>query len=176
MRNRYVGRTFIQSKDSRERAVRSKYTPLPSVLSSKRVFLVEDSIVRSTTLKILIQQIRQECCAKEIHVRVACPPVVAPCFYGIDMSTVDELFAPKHVTTQYRGNPSPDTLKKMAATLGVDSLRYLPVEELGPTIGVETHSLCLGCVTGKYPTKWGNKLMRRARKYAKNGQEGRTYE
>lgn len=176
IRNRYVGRTFIQSKDSRERTVRSKYTPLASVLAGKRVFLLEDSIVRSTTLKILIKQIRQECGAAEIHVRVACPPVVAPCFYGIDMSTVGELFAPNFVNGRYKGNPTPDTLKKMAAALGVDSLRYLPVDQLGPTIGVDNDSLCLGCVTGKYPTEWGNKLARRARKNAKSGQEGRTYE
>ncbi len=176
IRNRYVGRTFILSKDSRERTIRSKYTPLPSVLSGKRVFLVEDSIVRSTTMKILIQQIRKECGAREIHVRVACPPIVAPCFYGIDMSTVGELFAPNFVNGRYQGNPTPGALKKMATALKVDSLRYLPVKQLGPTIGVEADSLCLGCVTGKYPTKWGNKLMRRAKNNAKNGQDGRTYE
>jgi amidophosphoribosyltransferase len=176
IRNRYVGRTFILSKDSRDRTIRSKYTPLPSVLSGKRVFLVEDSIVRSTTMKILIQQIRKECGAREIHVRVACPPIVAPCFYGIDMSTVGELFAPDFVNGRYQGNPTPGALKKMAAALKVDSLRYLPVKQLGPTIGVEGDSLCLGCVTGKYPTKWGNKLMRRAKNNAKNGRDGRTYE
>jgi amidophosphoribosyltransferase len=127
-------------------------------------------------MKILIQQIRKECGAREIHVRVACPPIVAPCFYGIDMSTVGELFAPNFVNGRYQGNPTPGALKKMATALKVDTLRYLPVKQLGPTIGVEADSLCLGCVTGKYPTKWGNKLMLRAKKYAKNGQDGRTYE
>ena len=92
------------------------------------------------------------------------------------MSTVGELFAPPHVSGRYQGNPSPETLKNMATVLDVDSLRYLPVDQLEPTIGVDTDTLCRGCVTGKYPTEWGNKLMRRARKYAKNGQEGRTYE
>jgi amidophosphoribosyltransferase len=127
-------------------------------------------------MKILIQQIRKECGAREIHVRVACPPIVAPCFYGIDMSTVGELFAPDFVNGRYQGNPTPGALKKMAAALKVDSLRYLPVKQLGPTIGVEADSLCLGCVTGKYPTKWGNKLMHRAKNNAKNGRDGRTYE
>jgi amidophosphoribosyltransferase len=175
IRNRYVGRTFIQSKDMRERSARSKYTSLPSVLRDKRVFLVEDSIVRSTTLKVLAEQIRDPCGAREIHVRVACPPIVAPCFYGIDMSTLGELFAPEYVGARYRGNPGPEAQRKMALALEVDSLSYLPVSDLEPIIGGKANSLCLGCVTGRYPTPWGNKLMRRARRDSDGGASGRIY-
>ena len=94
MRNRYIGRTFIEGQNRGDR-VRMKYTPLREVLEGKRVLLIEDTIVRSTTLKSLLHHIRDRGGAGEIHVRVACPPIIAPCFYGIDMSTVGELFAPR---------------------------------------------------------------------------------
>ncbi len=94
IRNRYSGRTFIEGSGNRKRKAETKYTPLREVLEGKRVLLVEDSIVRSTTMKVLLKRIRELGHAKEIHVRVACPPIVAPCFYGIDMSTINELFAP----------------------------------------------------------------------------------
>src|SRR6266849_4544700 len=94
MRNRYIGRTFIEGVHRADRA-RVKYTPLREVLEGKRVLLVEDTIVRSTTMKSLLHELRERGRAREIHVRVACPPIIAPCFYGIDMSTINELFAPK---------------------------------------------------------------------------------
>ena len=165
IRNRYVGRTFIQPKTTRRQSAKSKYTALVSVLSGKRVFLVEDSIVRSLTIRTLAHQVRDIGGATEVHVRVACPPIIAPCFYGIDMSTLDELFAPEHVPLRYRGLPSEQTLKKMAIELDVDSLKYLDVSDLGTSIGCGTDTLCLGCVTGKYPTTWGNRLMREAREH-----------
>jgi amidophosphoribosyltransferase len=87
IRNRAVGRTFIEGANRGDR-VRLKYTPLREVLQGKRVLLVEDSIVRSTTLQSLLHHVRERGGAKEIHVRVACPPILAPCFYGMDMSTV----------------------------------------------------------------------------------------
>ncbi len=95
MRNRYVGRTFIEGTADRASKARLKYTPLPEVLDGKRVLLVEDSIVRSTTMRALVHEIRDRGGAREIHLRIACPPIIAPCFYGIDMSSRDELFAPK---------------------------------------------------------------------------------
>src|SRR5262249_58689665 len=95
MRNRYVGRTFIEGTTDRAAKVRVKFTPLPEVLSGKRVLLVEDSIVRSTTMRALVNEIRVRGGAKEIHLRVACPPIIAPCYYGIDMSSRDELVGPK---------------------------------------------------------------------------------
>ena len=93
IRNRYSGRTFIEGGGNRRRKAETKYTPLREVLEGKRVLLVEDSIVRGTTLQALLSRIRQCGQPREIHVRVACPPIIAPCFYGIDMSTVSELFA-----------------------------------------------------------------------------------
>lgn len=176
IRNRYIGRTFIQPDIVRPRSAKGKYTPLPAVLAKKRVFLIEDSIVRSTTLATLAEAIRRRGKAKEIHVRVACPPIVAPCFYGIDMSTLGELFAPKFVGTDYGGCLDPATLRRMAKVLGVDSLRYLSVGDLGPCLGIDGASLCLGCVAGKYPTVWGNQLLRSARRNLARGRAGRTYE
>jgi len=173
IRNRYVGRTFIQPKTMRTQSAKSKYTPLSSVLSGKRVFLVEDSIVRSLTLRTLARQLRDLGNAAEVHVRVACPPIVAPCFYGIDMSTLSELFAPEHIPPRYKGNPDEKTLQKMADDLEVDSLRYLNVSDLGPSIGCDNDTLCLGCVTGKHPTTWGKKLMREAKKHPET--VGRMY-
>jgi len=176
MRNRHVGRTFIQSSSTRNSSVSNKYTPLPSVMAGKRVFLVEDSIVRSTTLRSLVEHIRKRGRAKEVHVRVACPPIIAPCFYGIDMSTLDELFATEFLPKRYAGRPSKGMLTKMAKVLHLDSLKYLAVSDLGPCLGMKCENLCTGCVTGKYPSKWGNKLIARARQNKTGGKKGRTYE
>src|SRR5262249_56920158 len=95
IRNRYVGRTFIEGQNRAER-VQLKYTPLHEVLAGKRVLLIEDTIVRSTTMKTLLRDLRERGGAREVHVRVACPPILAPCFYGIDMSTMRALFAPPY--------------------------------------------------------------------------------
>ena len=176
IRNRYVGRTFIQSGETRRTSAKSKYTPLRSILSGQRVFLIEDSIVRSTTLKALADELRTRGRAGEVHVRVACPPIVAPCFYGIDMSTLGELFAPRFVNRRYNGVPSDEMLAAMAKELHVDSLRYLTVPDLGPCLNVPGQDLCLGCVTGKYPTECGNRLIRSARRNLASGKKGRTYE
>ena len=176
IRNRYVGRTFIQPKATRGDNAHAKYTPLPAVLRGKRVFLVDDSIVRSTTMRELAAQIRRRGGAKEVHVRVACPPIVAPCFYGIDMSTLDELFAPSFVPRRYDGEPSEDVMSKMAESLSVDSLRYLSVSDLGPCLRIDGEKLCTGCVTGRHPTRWGKKLMARARRRVGRTSSGRTYE
>ena len=154
IRNRYSGRTFIEG-GNRIKKAETKYTPLREVLQGKRIFLVEDSIVRSTTMRVLLNRIRKLGGAKEIHVRVACPPIVAPCFYGIDMSTVDELFAPKIL----RGRELNDEVQaEMAAALGADSLRYLPVDSIARALGKPTTSLCQACITGRYPTPYGQRL------------------
>jgi len=176
IRNRYIGRTFIQPKTVRGRSAHSKYTPLPTVLKGKRVFLVDDSIVRSTTMRELAWQMRRRGGAKEVHVRVACPPIVAPCFYGIDMSTFGELFAPPFAGRRYDGNPSEEVQARMAKALGVDSLRYLNVRDLGPCLQIDSHRLCTACVTGRHPTRSGRKLMIRARRDLGRRRAGRTYE
>ncbi len=174
LRNRYVGRTFIEGQDRAERA-RMKYTPVREVLEGKRVLLVEDTIVRSTTMRALIRQIRDRGRALEVHVRVACPPIVAPCFYGIDMSTLEELFAPRFLS-EGQIEPDEETLTRMAEDLGADSLRYLPLESIPRAIGLPPDELCLACLTAQYPTPAGEKLYALARRRAADGVSGRTVE
>ena len=158
IRNRYIGRTFIESTNRADKA-RMKYTPLPEVLRGKRVFVVEDTIVRSTTMKALVHQLRDRGGAREVHVRVACPPIVAPCFYGIDMSSVTELFAPKYMDGT---ELTPQVEAEMAADLGADTLRYLPIDAIARCIERPSGSLCQACITGEYPTECGQKLYQRA--------------
>jgi amidophosphoribosyltransferase len=157
MRNRYLGRTFIEGTAGRADRVRLKYTPLPEVLHGKRVLLVEDSIVRATTLRTLVREIRERGGAREIHLRVACPPIIAPCFYGIDMSRRDELIA-THFSDLPDGGMSEDAQQRLATALGADSLRYLPVESLARSVGLSPDRLCRACVTGDYPTETGQQL------------------
>lgn len=173
MRNRYVGRTFIEGENRADRA-RFKYTPLREVLEGKRVLLVEDTIVRSTTLKSLLHHLRERGGAREVHVRVACPPIVAPCFYGVDMSTIRELFAPRFM---HGPRPSVAEQKKMASELGADSLFYLPLEAVARCIGLSDDRLCRACLTGHYPTPAGERLYRLALRNSESpGTNGRTYE
>ena len=173
MRNRYVGRTFIEGTNRADR-VRMKYTPLREVMEGKRVLLIEDTIVRSTTLKSLLHHLRERGGAKEVHVRVACPPIVAPCFYGIDMSTVGELFAPRFMK---RDRPTVEEQNDMAADLGADSLFYLPLEAVARCIGLPEDRLCRACLTGHYPTQTGKKLYQLAMiNRAAGAAHGRTYE
>lgn len=174
IRNRYAGRTFIEGGEGRRKKAETKYTPLREVLHGRRVFLVEDSIVRSTTMRVLLDRLRTFGGAREIHVRVACPPIIAPCFYGIDMSTIGELFAPKYAPD---GQLTDETLQKMAADLGADSLRYLPVEAVARAIGFAGDQLCQACITGRYPTPWGQQLYGLAVENSRHGTgNGRTYE
>lgn len=172
MRNRYVGRTFIEGENRASRA-KLKYTPLPEVLAGKRVLLIEDTIVRSTTLQSLLYHIRDRGRAREVHVRVACPPIIAPCFYGIDMSTVRELFAPRFMK---RARVTEEEQYAMAAELGADSLFYLPLEAVARCIGLETDQLCRACLTGQYPTLKGEQLYQLALLNRNGAPKGRTYE
>lgn len=172
IRNRYIGRTFIE-KENRTDKVRLKFTPLREVLSGKRVLLVEDSIVRSTTLKSLLHHVRDQGGAKEVHVRVACPPILAPCFYGIDMSTVKELFAPKFMAGMV---PSVAEQDAMAKDLGADSLFYLPIDAVSRCIGLPADRLCRACITGHYPTPAGEQLYQLALRNTNGASQGRTYE
>lgn len=173
IRNRYSGRTFIEGSGNRAQKARMKYTPLRQVLEGKRVLLVEDSIVRATTMQVLLERIRSQGLAREIHVRVACPPIVSPCFYGIDMSTVGELFAPEFLKG---GRLTPEIEARMAAKLGADSLRYLPVESVAGAIGFDADQLCRACITGEYPTPCGQRLAEIAHENHRQGICGRTYE
>ena len=164
MRNRYAGRTFIQSNTGRSYAVRSKYAVLPTVLGGKKVVLVDDSIVRSTTIRALMKMLREVGGAAEVHLRIACPPIIAPCFYGVDMSLLGDLFAPHFLEDGYKGEFTPDVLDRMAKDLGADSLRYLPVDNIGTSIGCGQDTFCLGCCTREFPTPKGNELFEKSLK------------
>ena len=151
LRNRYIGRTFIEGSGRADK-VSMKYTVLPEILTDRRVLLVDDSIVRATTLKELLRLLRKTGKAREIHVRIACPPIIAPCFYGINMSTLDELFARQFM----KGTVATEVDEhRMATAIGADSLRYLPVELLAECVGLPETHLCRACVTAEYPTPAG---------------------
>jgi amidophosphoribosyltransferase len=172
IRNRYVGRTFIEGENRADRA-RLKYTPLREVLEGKRVLLIEDTIVRSTTLKSLLRHVRDRGGAREIHVRIACPPIIAPCFYGIDMSTVKELFAPRFVKGP---EPTEEEQQRMAKELGADTLVYLPLAAVARSIGLDGSQLCQACLTGEYPTPAGERLYELALRNRNGHAKTRTYE
>ena len=140
IKNRYVGRTFIMpTQEERETSVRLKMNPIKSELEGKSIVLVDDSIVRGTTSKSLVKVLR-EAGAKEIHLRVGCPPIMSPCYYGIAMATKKELIA------------SDKEVEEIRKILGVDSLGYLSLESLIECIGIENGNLCVGCLNGEYPT------------------------
>src|SRR5262249_228697 len=121
LRNRYVGRTFIDG-NNRGDAVRMKFTPMREVLEGKKIYLVDDTLVRGTTLQSVVSSIRERGGAKEIHVRIGCPPIMGPCFYGIDMPTVKELFAPPYLGGAAVNRIPPGVLQRMAREIGADSL------------------------------------------------------
>jgi len=139
MKNRYVGRTFIMpTQDERERAVRLKLNPIKSTIEGKTVTIIDDSIVRGTTSTQLVDLLR-EAGAEGVHVRIGAPPIVAPCYMGIDMATREELIAADRSPAEIRDE------------IGADSLSYISVESVAEAIGRSTADLCLGCVTGEYP-------------------------
>jgi amidophosphoribosyltransferase len=139
MKNRYVGRTFIMpTQDERERAVRLKLNPIRSTVEGKSVTLIDDSIVRGTTSTQLVQLMR-DAGAEEVHVRIGAPPIVAPCYLGIDMASREELIAADR------------SVEDIRETIDADSLAYLSIDAVAETIDTDRDDLCLGCVTGKYP-------------------------
>jgi amidophosphoribosyltransferase len=139
MKNRYVHRTFIMpTQEARELNVRLKLNPMRHVLEGKRVVLIDDSIVRGTTMKRIVSMVRGAG-AKEVHVRIGCPPVVAPCYLGIDMSTRDQLVAAEKSVAEIRD------------MIGADSLAYISHEGLYAALRFKESELCTGCITGKYP-------------------------
>lgn len=143
IRNHYVGRTFIApGQDAREMKVRTKFNPVRGVLENRAVVMIDDSIVRGTTARQLVRMVR-EAGAAEVHFRVASPPVIAPCFYGMDFPTERELLA--HA---FGGD-----LEAIRAWLGVDSLAYLSVEGMMAAAreAAATDGFCNACFSGHYP-------------------------
>jgi amidophosphoribosyltransferase len=141
IRNHYVGRTFIDPEQNiRDLDVKVKFNPVRGVLKGRRVIVVDDSIVRGTTSKKLVKLIR-DAGAKEIHFRVSSPPIVSPCFFGIDMPTRRELIA-SHMS-----------VAEIERYLEVDSLRYLSLEGMLSMPSLPNTSFCSSCFSGKYPIK-----------------------
>ncbi|HEY9873519.1 MAG TPA: amidophosphoribosyltransferase [Candidatus Obscuribacterales bacterium] len=139
IKNRYVGRTFIQpTQTMRESGIRMKLNPLKDVLAGKRVLIVDDSIVRGTTSRKLVQALR-DAGAVEVHMRVSSPPVTHPCFYGIDTDNQDQLIA------------ATKSVEDIAQQIGVDSLAYLSHEGMLQATGEDPSSFCSACFTGDYP-------------------------
>jgi len=174
IRNRFVGRTFIEGS-SRDERVQNKYTALKEILKGKKVMLVDDSIVRGSTTKQLINYLKKTGEAKEVHVRISCPPIRGPCFYGIDMSTVGELLVPRYEKKPIKGEVSLAVIDKMAKDLGADSLKYQSIQGLVKSIGIPAKDMCMACLTGEYPTPHGKKLYLKAWDNYKKGVKERTY-
>lgn len=138
IRNHYVGRTFIQpSQDMRDFSVRVKLNPVKSMIKGKRILIVEDSIVRGTTIRTRVKKLR-ELGAREIHMRVSCPAIRFPCYYGIDFSSKGELIAANNTT------------EEIAKFIGLDSLHYLSIDGLLKAVN-NRGGWCLACFDGKYP-------------------------
>ncbi len=143
IRNHYVGRTFIEPQQSvRDFGVKLKLNPVRSLLEGKRVVLIDDSIVRGTTSRKIVRMIRSAG-AKEVHMRVSCPPTISPCFYGVDTPSKRELIA---------ANKSVEEIREF---IGADSLSYLSLEGLKKACADgEKTNYCTACYTGVYPTNW----------------------
>jgi len=140
IRNHYVGRTFIEPGQAiRDFGVRLKLNPVSSLLEGKRVVLVDDSIIRGTTSRKIVRIVR-EAGAREVHVRISCPPTVSPCYYGIDTPTRTELIG----ATQ--------TVEGIRDFIGADSLGYLSIERLRQAVDDREGRYCLACYTAEYPT------------------------
>jgi amidophosphoribosyltransferase len=149
IRNHYVGRTFIQPEQRvRDFGVRMKLNPVRSLLEGKRVVLIDDSIIRGTTSRKIVRMVRAAG-AKEVHLRISCPPTISPCFYGVDTPSKKDLIA---------ANKS---VAEICEFVEADSLAYLSLVGLThactkgePADGLSPGSFCTACYTGDYPTQW----------------------
>jgi amidophosphoribosyltransferase len=141
IRNHYVGRTFIEPEQRvRDFGVRLKLNPVRHVLQGKRVVLIDDSIVRGTTSRKIVRMVR-DAGAKEVHMRISCPPTISPCYYGVDTPSKNQLIA---------ANKSVEEIREY---IGADSLAYLSLDGLRKAAGEGSEPIyCTGCYTGKYPT------------------------
>src|SRR5579871_2667825 len=140
IRNHYVGRTFIEpSQAIRDFGVKLKLNPVRHLLQGKRVILVDDSIVRGTTSRKIVRMVRQAG-AREVHLRISCPPTISPCFYGVDTPNRSELIASNH------------NVEEIRRFVEADSLGYLSLASLRKAVADEGHEYCYACYTGDYPT------------------------
>ncbi len=144
IRNHYVGRTFIEPSQSiRSFGVRLKLNPIKDLINGRRIILVDDSIVRGTTSKKIVEMVR-DAGAKEVHMRISCPPTAHSCYYGVDTPRRKDLIASRM------------TVEETCQYIGADSLGYLSLNGMLESVGLETNSTCSACWTGKYPTLIAN--------------------
>ena len=143
IRNHYVGRTFIEPEQKvRDFGVRLKLNPVRNLLEGKRIVLIDDSIIRGTTSRKIVRMVRSAG-AKEVHLRISCPPTVSPCFYGVDTPSKRDLIAANN------------SIEEIRRFIGADSLAYLSLEGLERSVdGGEGNHFCVACYTGQYPTAW----------------------
>ncbi len=140
IRNHYIGRTFIEPSQSiRSFGVRLKLNPIRDLIAGKRVILVDDSIVRGTTSKKIVEMVR-EAGAREVHMRISCPPTISPCYYGVDTPRKADLIAAQM------------SVEEVRRYIEADSLGYLSMEGMLRAIGFEPDSSCVACWNGQYPT------------------------
>lgn len=145
IRNHYVGRTFIKpSQKIRDLSVKKKLNPVSGLIDGKRIVIVDDSIVRGTTMKKLTRILRENG-AKEIHVRISSPPIQYPCYYGMDFPTQEELYVHNPAIRENK-----NMIEAMEQNLNVESLRYLSLD--GLSASMPNNGYCTSCFTGKYPT------------------------
>jgi amidophosphoribosyltransferase len=139
IRNHYIGRTFIQPQQSiRHFSVKVKLNPVRSILEGRRVVLLDDSIVRGTTSRKIVKMVKAAG-AREVHLRISCPPTVSPCFYGVDTPSRSELIAATH------------TIEEIRKYVEADSLAYLSMDGLRAAVGSQSGAYCTSCYTGVYP-------------------------
>ena len=139
IRNHYVGRTFIQPQQSiRHFGVKVKLNPVRSILEGKSVVLLDDSLVRGTTSRKIVKMVKAAG-AREVHLRISCPPTISPCFYGVDTPSRAELIGATHTTEEIR------------KYVGADTLAYLSLEGMRAALGTDQGSYCTSCYTGVYP-------------------------
>src|SRR5689334_9481169 len=164
VRNHYVGRTFIEPRQSiRSFGVRIKLNPVRDLIHGKRIVLIDDSIVRGTTSRKIVRMVR-EAGAKEVHVRISCPPTISPCYYGVDTPTREELIASSN---------SPEEIRNF---LGADSLGYLSLPSLKQAVSDTEGRFCTSCYTGVYPTDLVQLEVRRSNSIGKPAEASVTIE
>jgi amidophosphoribosyltransferase len=140
IKNKYIGRTFIQpTQEERDKAVRIKLNTIESTIKNKKIVLIDDSIVRGTTMRRIVNLVR-ETGAKEVHLRISSPPFINLCYYGTDVSSRDNLISYKMSTPE------------ICKYLGADSIGFLPVEYISKIAENAKCGFCDGCFTGNYPT------------------------
>ena len=154
IRNHYVGRTFIEPEQKvRDFGVKLKLNPVHNLLAGKRVILIDDSIIRGTTSRKIVRMVRGAG-AKEVHLRISCPPTISPCFYGVDTPSKRDLIAANKSVEEIRQFIEADTL----AYLSLDGLLHCCDDGLNPQpagqTGIQGNNYCTACYTGNYPTQW----------------------